>query len=95
MGGQLQQGACASKRVPKQAAAPPAAQIQQPPSSGPHQFNDAGVKHNLHLVLILPAAQHQVAGLQVTVNDGVGLPTQSPGAQQVGMRHLSRRAEVG
>jgi hypothetical protein len=40
----------------------------------PHQLHHARVKYNLHLVLILSTTEQQVAWLQITVDDGVGLP---------------------
>ncbi len=40
----------------------------------PHQLHHARVKHNLHLVLVLSAAEHQVARLQISMDNGVGLP---------------------
>ena len=54
--------------------------------TAPHQLDHPGVKHDLHLVLVLPAAEHEVAGLEVAVDDGAGLPARGWAQQQQGSR---------
>ena len=49
-----------------------------------HQLHHASIEHNLQLVLVLPSAQHEVARLQVAVDDWVWLPARSVEAPRLG-----------